>query len=936
VSRRDAERNGPISRRPRRLASSILVAVLASSVALLLSWLGTLDTLDRSYLDLQTRLFQRDVHSDVVIVEIDPRTLKELGQWPLPRSDHGQLIRNLQAGGVATIFLDIDFSSPSLSSEDAQLAKSLEDVSKHAQVILPAFWQPTESGATSLILSVPLPQFRGPTDLALVNLAPGPDGLVREVPAFSELGDDAPPLWRVARGERTAAAQSLPIDYRISPASFTRVSYVDVLQGRKHASVSGKKVFVGATALELGDIVAVPVHRALPGVVVQAIAYETARRSGLMSASPMLVTILTAIWGTFAAWLLVYGRWRRSPLLAIGLMAVALALDILAHGWMEVAVPVSPFIVAALVAWLGSLFSSLTFESWRSWWALRRTHEQDALLRQVVEHSSDAILTLDAQHVVRTANSAAHNVLRCDPASLIGRPLAQSAPALFAAIHSIHDSVRTEVWIHGGSAQAVAVEISKGELEYDRQRITTLTLRDVTSDRAREAELRHLALHDALTGLPNRVSLAKALDHMIATRQATQVVALMMLDLDGFKEVNDTLGHSTGDELMRALGQRLAPLASADRHIARLGGDEFAVLWRVAQPEKIDQLAQELLLIIGEPIVIKGVPVSVGTSIGIACCPQHAEDSESLLKRADVALYSAKRKHTHVEHYEPSDDTNSPRRLEMLSALRNAVARDELLLEYQPKVAMATGHAVEVEALCRWQSPIFGRVAPGEFIALAEASDVIKPLTEWTIHQALKDCRYWRDIGVELRVAVNLSARHLQDAKLPQWLEETFARTQTQPRWLELEITESAIMTDPDRASKIIHALHELGVLISIDDFGTGYSSLAYLRTLAVDRIKIDRSFIAGMKDGLKDQVIVESTINLAHGLELEVIAEGIETQDQFLLLKEFGCDIGQGYWIARPMPLDLLTEWCLSRSPDSREMPASEVVRPVPRSAAS
>jgi predicted signal transduction protein with EAL and GGDEF domain len=365
-----------------------------------------------------------------------------------------------------------------------------------------------------------------------------------------------------------------------------------------------------------------------------------------------------------------------------------------------------------------------------------------------------------------------------------------------------------------------------------------------------------------------------------------------------------------GDELMRELGSRLRHLTAEHRHIARLGGDEFAVLWSVEQVEQIEELAQQLLLIVEEPIVIKGIPVSLGTSIGVAMSPQHADDAESLLKRADIALYVAKRKHTRVEFYDPSDDTSSPRRLEMLTHLRAAVAKGELFLEYQPKVDIATGVAVEVEALCRWQSPMFGRVSPGEFIPLAEASDLIKPLTQWTIQQALADCRTWRELGIDLRVAVNLSARHLQDAHLPAWLEATLAATNTRPEWLELEITESAIMTDPDRASKILRALQELGVLISIDDFGTGYSSLAYLRTLAVDRLKLDRSFITGMDRGPKDQVIVESTIKLAHGLDLEVVAEGIENQAQFMLLREFGCDLGQGYWIARPMPMTSLLEW--------------------------
>jgi EAL domain-containing protein (putative c-di-GMP-specific phosphodiesterase class I) len=295
------------------------------------------------------------------------------------------------------------------------------------------------------------------------------------------------------------------------------------------------------------------------------------------------------------------------------------------------------------------------------------------------------------------------------------------------------------------------------------------------------------------------------------------------------------------------------------------------------------------------------------------------------LKHADVALYVDKRKKSRVEFYDPSLDTSSPRRLEMLTLLRAAVAKGELTLHFQPKVTMQTGEVEEVEALCRWNSPTLGSVSPAEFIPLAEASDVIKPLTEWTIRQALLECRRWHDAGVNLKVAVNLSARHMQDAHLPGWLDGLFSTTGSRPEWLELEITESAIMMDPDRAARVLQALRDLGVTISIDDFGTGYSSLAYLRTLAVDRLKIDRSFIADLNAGHKEEVIVESTIKLAHGLGLQAVAEGIENETQYAILRALGCDFAQGYLVAKPMPVEQLMQWWARRD---TALPASGVTR--------
>jgi diguanylate cyclase (GGDEF)-like protein/PAS domain S-box-containing protein len=918
---------GSSEAQPSRSVRSTLWIFLIALVTSSAIWtIGALAPLDHAALDLQTQLLERDEPSQIVVVEIDARTLKGLGRWPFPRSYHAQVLRALGNSGARSIFIDIDFSARSSAEEDARLADSIKSAAAHSQVILATFWQPTSSGADSLILSEPLPELRAFGELGLVNLVPGPDGLVREVPSLSELHSGAPPVWRLLDPASNQSDDALQLDYRRAPSSFQRVSYIDVLNGTAELALRGRIVFVGATALELGDIVAVPIHRALPGVIVQALAYESARSSSRLERVPALpLLIALALWTALCTWFLARGRWHRSPFLATGLATAATVLTAVCYGALDLILPVSPFVVATLLVLMGSLLASLSVATLRSLWALRRTREHDALLRQVVDHSSDAILTLDEQLIVRTANRAAHEILGRSE-SLVGHPLGECSPPLLVAFNSLSEHVRPEVWLERTSAPRVAVEISTGQLPWEQHRITTLTLRDVTAQRVREAELRHLALHDTLTGLPNRVALAKQLEEALGKRRTDQIVALMMLDLDGFKEVNDTLGHSMGDELMRELGSRLRHLTAEDRHIARLGGDEFAVLWCVERAEQIEELAQHLLLIVEEPIVIKGIPVSLGTSIGVAMSPQHADDAESLLKRADIALYVAKRKHTRVEFYDPSDDTSSPRRLEMLTHLRAAVAKGELFLEYQPKVVIATGVPVEVEALCRWQSPMFGRVSPGEFIPLAEASDLIKPLTQWTIQQALADCRTWREHGIDLRVAVNLSARHLQDAHLPAWLEATLAATNTQPQWLELEITESAIMTDPDRAAKILRALQELGVLISIDDFGTGYSSLAYLRTLAVDRLKLDRSFITGMDHGSKDQVIVESTIKLAHGLDLEVVAEGIENEAQFTLLRQFGCDLGQGYWIAKPMPMNKLLEWCREpRGENHRTVPLAQ-----------
>jgi diguanylate cyclase (GGDEF)-like protein/PAS domain S-box-containing protein len=873
---------------------------------------GTFATLDNAYVDLQTRWLQEEISSEIVIVEIDARSLKELGVWPLRRSQHAELLDKLSEAGAARVFLDIDFSAPSTAIEDARLESAIASAS--STILLPAFWQPISQQAAGLVLSAPLPAFAAHAQLGLVNLVPGKDGLVREVPDFSDLSAELLPVWAQVSNEASRTTGDLRLDYRIAPSSFRRISYVDAVRGAIDVALEGATVFVGATALELGDIVAVPVHRALPGVIVQAIAAESAQSSrSLADATPTQILLALAPWIPLCGWLLRRVNWRRTPLTALALILSALAICASLYSLADITVPISPFVIAAIIVLTGSLLASLNIESLRAWRALLHTRDQDALLREVVENSSDAILTLDARGNVRTANPTALSILGKTEHELIGTPLVSLAPALVDALQPAASRHETRVYRADGSC--VVLEVTTAHLDWDDERITTVTMHDVTVQRTREAELRHLAQHDTLTGLPNRAFLAERLAAAlnIGTSEGTiagGTIALLMLDLDGFKEVNDTLGHSMGDALLIELSARLSHFVNEDRFVARVGGDVFAVLWNVQRPEELEELAQQLLLIVEEPILIKGIPVSLGTSIGIARYPEHARDPESLLQRADVALYVAKRKASRVEFYDPSEDTHSPRRLEMLTQLRAAVSKGELHLHYQPKVLMSSGATTEVEALCRWESPVLGSVSPTEFITLAEASDVIKPLTEWTIRQALLDCRDWRHLGIDLKVAVNLSARHLQDARLPQWLDALFSSTSTQPSWLELEITESAIMADPDRASKILHVLREMGLVISIDDFGTGYSSLAYLRTLAVNRLKIDRSFIMGIEESHTEQVIVESTIKLAHGLGLLAVAEGIETESQYAILRELGCDIGQGFAIGRPMPKAELLSW--------------------------
>jgi len=419
----------------------------------------------------------------------------------------------------------------------------------------------------------------------------------------------------------------------------------------------------------------------------------------------------------------------------------------------------------------------------------------------------------------------------------------------------------------------------------------------------------HQSLHDDLTGLPNRNHLLRLLNEVIAGRDAgsaalaTRGFSLLVMDLDRFKEVNDTLGHRTGDQILREASARLRAALPNGTRLARLGGDEFAAILPSTGTDAARASAQRLLAALADPFHIEGHPFHIGASIGIALFPRHGTDGETLLQRADVAMYMAKRQDSGVEVYDPSQDGHSLERLALVSELRTAIDKDSLRLHYQPLIDLKSGAIAGVEALLRW--PHSGRSLrlPDEFIAVAERSGLIRPLTRWVLNAALGQCHAWRQSHLPLSVAVNLSARTLHDDNLPGDLDELLRKWQVTPSCLVLEITESTLMADPARAQAVLARLHRMGVRLAIDDFGTGYSSLAYLKTMPVSLLKVDKSFVSDMNNDDNDAVIVRSTIDLAHNLGLRIMAEGVEDRATLDLLAILGCDAAQGNYFAPAMP---------------------------------
>lgn len=436
---------------------------------------------------------------------------------------------------------------------------------------------------------------------------------------------------------------------------------------------------------------------------------------------------------------------------------------------------------------------------------------------------------------------------------------------------------------------------------------------------AREKDLEYQVLHDPLTGLPNRIKLRSDLQSAINDADVSgQCFTLLMIDLDRFKEINDTLGHHVGDRVLCEISDRFSAVLASEDIIARLGGDEFAVLLVDSDVEKAREAAQKLLRCFRKDLFLDGHHFNIGGSIGMAVYPWHAMNEQELLQRADVAMYFAKRKNFGYAIYDKSEDKHDIRQLGFEVELRDAIDNDDLSLHYQPKIGVDNRQVVSAEVLLRWNHAEHGYIPAEEISLLAEKTGLITPLSKWVVKNAIEQLAGWIEKGIELPLSINLSVWNLQDPEFFSYIKSILKETRVPADMITLEITESAVMSDPESALKTLRQLSSLGTNLSIDDYGTGFSSLQYLKILPIDEIKIDKSFVTDMVNYDNDAVIVRSIIDLSHNLGLKVVAEGVETQEVYDILEILRCDVIQGYHISRPVPSNKLEEWLCMRKNDS------------------
>jgi len=559
--------------------------------------------------------------------------------------------------------------------------------------------------------------------------------------------------------------------------------------------------------------------------------------------------------------------------------------------------------------------------------------EELQLARKVFEVNSEAIMVTDAHNRIVRVNAAFEAITGFKEGEVLGR----DPKILGSGRHDIE--FFRALWqelMHKGHWEGEIWDRRKDGSEYPKWvHIDTIrdgdgnishyvaVFSDISERKASEERIRYLAQHDALTGLPNRFTLAVHLEHALARAERSgEQIGLMFIDLDNFKTINDTLGHHIGDLVLCEAARRISGAVRKSDIVARIGGDEFVVVLESARlPADAGTVAQKIIDRLSEPIPVDGNDLHTTPSIGIGIYPDDGNSIDILMKNADVAMYHAKSAgRNNFQFYAEHMNTAAAIRLQMEGRLRAAMANGEFSLHFQPQIALTDGRIAGCEALIRWQNGELGNVSPVSFIPLAEEIGLIVPIGEWVLRTACHTAKAWLDAGLDFGVmAVNISPQQFRQRNFPQRVELILAETELPPRYLELEITESTIMETAEVAVAMLTRLKNLGLSLSVDDFGTGYSSLAYLKRFPIERLKIDRSFISDLENDPSDAAIATAVIALAHSLGLEVVAEGVETQWQSDFLQGLGCDSVQGYFYSRPVPADAAAAFCRERGQGSR-----------------
>lgn len=878
---------------------------------------GAHSALHNALMDARFSGLTREASGEIVLVAIDPPSMEKIGVWPWARQLHAELIGKLENAGVSEIIFDVDFSSTSNPASDQAFIDALQKAG--GSVVLPSFKQLVKGRGTGKTIHVnrPLPHFGKHTWPATVNVVIEPDGLVRCY-SYGEMlnGEFIPSVGALLAGQYEKNKKPYMVDFSIRADSVPTVSYVDVLHGDPATLklLKGKKVIIGGTAVELGDRFNVPNGKVISGPLLQILAAESILQGRALRVSSdvltfgtlgILLLFMLVLWNRFTA------RWR-----VVVLIGTAVAVESGAFA-LQAAFPVildTSLWHAAITAYL----TATAFDEINLRGLLTRIAEKR--FQRITMSLGDGLVCTDSNGLITDWNPAAVAIFGYEPEEMRGRP--------FDVICSVGDGKEKDAPFSLLNLSSGVLQTPGGkvmELEGRRKNGETFqleacfsgwpgteglqygaVLRDISVRKREQERIRYLAEYDTLTGLANRYTLYKYLSATLARAKAEQFeVALLLMDLDKFKEINDTLGHAIGDGVLCAVAERLSESIGSADLIARLSGDEFAIVISgsnvSARAEKMSQ--QAILAFSQTPISLGERSIRVLGSIGVAIYPKHCGTADDLLANADLALYRAKTagRGRHVLFDSKIRAELEMRRL-LEVELQKAVEKSEFELFYQPQVSLKDGRLVGAEALIRWRHPERGLVLPEEFMTVINTSPISDQVAYWVMTTACNQGRLWEQNGHNIQIGVNLSPSQFQSGDLVKTVSVVLKDTGFSPSLLELEVTEDILLEDDEMALDIFRRIQKLGVKIAFDDFGTGFASLTYLKKFPLDRLKIDQIFVRELKADSDDAAIVGSTISLAKQLGLAVIAEGIEDSATADLLVDMGCEEGQGYCFGRPM----------------------------------
>jgi len=878
----------------------------AALCAYLTGWLAPLQTVLADY---RFHAYDRAASGKLLLVDIDAQSLSTIGVWPWPRRIHAVITDRLVGAGAATIAFDVDFSAGSDDRNDQIFAESLERAG--GGVLLAVFKQAANSRdhESEVSFNQPIAPLAARSWPAHVNVVSDGVGTVREIVLSKKFGGQIVPAMAAMLAEFSGdISKTAVIDFSIDPRSIARISANDLLAGRVDSSlIAGRSVLVGAAALELRDVFHVPRYGIISGPLVQALAAETLIQDRAIRSAGAVPTILgVLLLVVLFSFIPTRTDWR-AVIIGLGVTVVAVeaaatVFQVVTAVSLETAVwHATLFCFAALVIVREIIHRRVLLDGSRG-----EVQSTRVLLDRVVADNFAGIFVFDENGTVRAMSRRASEILGCP--DITGHHLSEmNSPELSRIALNAFSAARENAFEWGRGDLSLEMGGMARRLEYnltisrlkseDETLVGCLTFRDVTEERAAQDRLIYLASNDVLTGLGNRNAFSEELEYAL---QNVQSVSVLFFDLDRFKTINDTLGHSVGDDLLRAVAERVKIIAGPKRFVSRFGGDEYALFLRDVDAHDTLAFGQVLISAISDPFTVQGHKIVVGASVGCSIGSGN-DDPVQLIKNADTALYRAKAAGGgNALLFDPDMDKALQKRRALELDLRRALEEWQFELAFQPQVDLASRQITGAEVLLRWPHPDLGYVSPADFIPIAESNGIVNEIGGRVLVEACKIAASWNNA---IKLSVNVSPVQFARGNLVQQVEEALAISGLPSDRLDLEITESLFILDRANIKLTMEKLRDIGVSFSIDDFGTGYSSLSYIREFPVDKIKIDKTFVAGLPIHQDAVAIVSAVVAMANSLGLKVNAEGVETETQADALRLLGCHEGQGWLFGKPQP---------------------------------